>query len=115
MPFFCGACCKWGCHLYTTTAPLCCIAASYCHLSTTLQTISITVVTLQIIQLCSNFYRTFNIFIELSLILVAHALTTKQNLRALMPQLNTRLTRLHQTRNIWTTKDFDKSDIEDRI
>ena len=36
-----------GRHLYTTTAPSCCIPASYCHLSATLQTISITVVNLQ--------------------------------------------------------------------
>ena len=45
--FFCGACCKWGRHLYTTTAPSCCIPASYCHLSVTLQTMSIIVVNLQ--------------------------------------------------------------------
>jgi len=45
--FFFGACCKRGRHLYTTTAPSCCIPASYCHLSATLQTISITVVNLQ--------------------------------------------------------------------
>ena len=47
MLFFHGACCKLGRHLYTTTAPSCCIPASYCHLSATLQTISITVVNLQ--------------------------------------------------------------------
>jgi len=46
MLFF-GACCKWGLHLYTTTAPSCCIPASYCHLSATLQTMSIIVVNLQ--------------------------------------------------------------------
>ena len=45
--FFYGACCKWGRHLYTTTAPSCCIPASYCHLSATLQAMSIIVVTLQ--------------------------------------------------------------------
>ena len=44
---FFGACRKRGCHLYTTTAPSCCIPASYCHLSATLQTINITVVNLQ--------------------------------------------------------------------
>jgi hypothetical protein len=44
---FFGACCKWGRHLYTTTAPLCCIPASYCHLSATLQTMIITVLNLQ--------------------------------------------------------------------
>jgi len=38
---------KRGRHFYTTTAPSCCIPASYCHLSATLQTISITVVNLQ--------------------------------------------------------------------
>ena len=37
-------CCKRSRHLYTTTAPSCCIPALYCHLSATLQTISITVV-----------------------------------------------------------------------
>jgi len=42
--FFFGACCKRGRHLHTTTAPSCCIPASYCHLSATLQTISIIVV-----------------------------------------------------------------------
>ena len=45
--FFFGACCERGRHLYTTTAPSCYIPASYCHLSATLQTISITVVSLQ--------------------------------------------------------------------
>jgi len=45
--FFFGACCKRGRQLYTTTAPSCCILAPYCHLSTTLQTISIIVVNLQ--------------------------------------------------------------------
>jgi len=45
--FFFGACCKLGRQLYTTTAPSCCIPASYCHLSATLQTTSITVVDLQ--------------------------------------------------------------------
>ena len=45
--FFFGACCKRDRQLYTTTAPSCCIPASYCHLSATLQTISITVVNLQ--------------------------------------------------------------------
>ena len=39
--------CKRGRHLYITTAPSCCILASYCHLSATLQTISIIVVNLQ--------------------------------------------------------------------
>jgi len=32
-----------GRHLYTTTAPSCCFPASYCHLSATLQTMSILV------------------------------------------------------------------------
>ena len=45
--FFFGACFKRGRHLYTTTAPSCCIPASYCHLSATLQTMSIIVVNLQ--------------------------------------------------------------------
>jgi hypothetical protein len=45
--FFFGACCKRGCHIYTTTAPSYCIPASHCHLSATLQTISIAVVNLQ--------------------------------------------------------------------
>ena len=36
-----------GRHFYTTTAPSCCIPALCCHLSATLQTISITVVNLQ--------------------------------------------------------------------
>jgi hypothetical protein len=72
--FFFGACCKWGRHLYTrwlkydrdwlrlvytqtvpvifeppctTTAPSCCIPASCCHLSATLQTMSITVVNVE--------------------------------------------------------------------
>jgi hypothetical protein len=42
-----GACRKRSRHLYTTTAPLHCIPASYCHLLTTLKTTSITVVNLQ--------------------------------------------------------------------
>ena len=45
--FFFGACCKRGRHFYITTAPSCCIPASYCRLSTILQTMSITVVNLQ--------------------------------------------------------------------
>jgi hypothetical protein len=36
-----------GRHLYTTTAPSCCIPASYCRLSATLQPMSNTVVNLQ--------------------------------------------------------------------
>jgi len=44
---FFGACCKRGFHLYTTTAPSCCIPASYCHLLNTLQTMSVIVVNLQ--------------------------------------------------------------------
>jgi len=36
-----------GCHFYITTAPSYCIPASYCHLSATLQTISITFANLQ--------------------------------------------------------------------
>jgi len=42
-------CRKWGRHLYTTTAPSCCISASYCHLSATLHTMSINDVNLQTI------------------------------------------------------------------
>ena len=34
-------------HLYNTTAPSCCIPASYCHLSATLQNTSTIVVNLQ--------------------------------------------------------------------
>jgi hypothetical protein len=45
--FFFGACCMRGRHLYTTTAPSCCIPASYCNLSDTLQTMRITVVNLK--------------------------------------------------------------------
>jgi len=45
--FLFGACCKWGRHLYTIAAPSCCIPPSYCHLSATLQTMSITVANLQ--------------------------------------------------------------------
>ena len=44
---FFGACCKRGRHLYTTTAPSCCIPASHCHLSATLQTTSIIVANVQ--------------------------------------------------------------------
>jgi hypothetical protein len=47
MLFFCGACCKRGCHFCTTTAPSFCVPASYCHLPATLQTMSIIVVNLQ--------------------------------------------------------------------
>jgi hypothetical protein len=64
--FFCGACCKQGRHLYTATAPLFCIPASYCHLSATLETLSITVVNVTRQSSCvSNFYRTFKVFIWL--------------------------------------------------
>jgi hypothetical protein len=45
--FFFGACCKWGGHLNISTVPLCCVPATYCHLSATLQTMSIIVVNLQ--------------------------------------------------------------------
>jgi hypothetical protein len=44
---FFGACCKRGGHLYINTAPSCCIPASYCHLSATLQTMSNSVANLQ--------------------------------------------------------------------
>jgi len=57
--FFFGACCKRGLHLCTTTAPSCCISASYCHLSATLQTMSIIVVNLQ------NNRAVFRIFIAI--------------------------------------------------
>ena len=45
--FFDGAFYKRGSHLYTTTAPSCCIPASYCHLSATFQAMSIIVVNLK--------------------------------------------------------------------
>jgi hypothetical protein len=45
--FFFGACCKRGGHLNTSTAPSCCVPASYCHLSATFQTMRIIVVNLQ--------------------------------------------------------------------
>ena len=69
MLFFFGACCKRGRHLYTTTAPSRFIPASYWHLSATLQTMSIIVVNLQDNRGVSNFYRTFKVFIWLSLVL----------------------------------------------
>jgi hypothetical protein len=59
MLFFFGACCKQGRHLYTTTAPSCCIPALYCHLLATLQTMSITVVNLQTVELCFEFLSHF--------------------------------------------------------
>ena len=59
MLFFFGACCERGRHFYTTTAPLSCIPASYCHLSATLQTMSIIVVNLQ------DNWAVFRIFIAL--------------------------------------------------
>jgi len=52
--FFCGAYCKRGSHSYTTTAPSCCIPASYCHLSATLQTMNIIVVSLKDKRCVSN-------------------------------------------------------------
>jgi hypothetical protein len=45
--FYFGACCKRSRHLYTTTAPSCWVPASSCHLSATLQTMSIIVVNLR--------------------------------------------------------------------
>jgi hypothetical protein len=57
--FVFGECRKRGRHIYTTTAPSCRIAASYCDLSASLQTISITVVNLQ------NNWAAFRIFIAL--------------------------------------------------
>ena len=42
-----GACCKLGRHPYITTAPSCCFLTKYCHLTTTLQSMSITDVNLQ--------------------------------------------------------------------
>ena len=47
MLFFFGTCCKWGHHLYSSTARSCCIPALCCHLSATLQIMSIIVVNLQ--------------------------------------------------------------------
>ena len=57
--FLCGAWYKRGRHLYTTTAPSCFIPASHCHLSATHQTISITAVSLQTIELCLEFLSHF--------------------------------------------------------
>ena len=48
-----------GRHLYTTTASWCCIPAPYCHLSATLQTMSIIVFNLQ------DNWTVFRIFIAL--------------------------------------------------
>ena len=45
--FLFGAYYKRGSPFYTTTAPSCCIRASYCHLSATLQNTSIIVVNLE--------------------------------------------------------------------
>ena len=45
--FYFGSCCKRGRHIYTTTPPSFCIPASYCHLSATLQAMSIIVVNLE--------------------------------------------------------------------
>jgi hypothetical protein len=45
--FLFGACCKCGRLLYTIVAPSCCVPPSYCHLSATLQTMSITVANLK--------------------------------------------------------------------
>jgi hypothetical protein len=53
------ASCKQDRHLYTTTVPLCCIAASSYHLLATLQTRSINVVNLQ------DNWAVFWIFIEI--------------------------------------------------
>ena len=65
--FFFGASCKRGRHLYTTTAPSCCIPVSYYHLSATLQTISITVFNWQTIELWFEFLSHILIFIWLFL------------------------------------------------
>ena len=43
---------------------------SYCHLSATLQTTSVIVETYSQSSCVSNFYRTFNVFIWLSLVLL---------------------------------------------
>ena len=48
-----------GRHFYTTTAPSCCIPASYFHLSATLQTMTITVVILNTIDLSFEFLSHF--------------------------------------------------------
>jgi hypothetical protein len=57
--FFFGVCCKRGGCLYPTTAPSCCIPASYCHLSAILQTTSIIPANLQ------DNWAVFRIFIAL--------------------------------------------------
>ena len=52
-----------GHHLYTIAAPPCCIPPSYCHLSATLQTMSITVANLQDNRAVFRiFYHTFKVF-----------------------------------------------------
>ena len=51
--------CKRGRRVYTTTAPSCCIPTSYCHLSATLQTISIIVVNLETIEMRFEFLSQF--------------------------------------------------------
>jgi hypothetical protein len=61
--FFFGACCKRGGHLNTSTAPSCCIPASSCHLSATLQTMSIIVVNLQDNR---NVFRIFIVLLRFS-------------------------------------------------
>ena len=46
MLFLFGTCCKWRRYRYTIAAPSC-VPPLYCHLSATLQTMSITVANLQ--------------------------------------------------------------------
>jgi hypothetical protein len=60
MLFFFGVCCRRSSRFYTASVPLCCIPASYCHLSATLQTMSNTVANLQ------ENWALFPIFIALS-------------------------------------------------
>ena len=60
--FFFGAYCKRGRHLYANATQSCFIPTSYCHLSATLQTISIIVVNLQDNRVCFEFLSHFEGF-----------------------------------------------------
>jgi hypothetical protein len=67
--FYFGACCKRGGHLNTGSAPSCCVPASYCHLSATLQNHEYHCCQLTRKWSCvSNFYHTFKVFIWHSLV-----------------------------------------------
>jgi hypothetical protein len=96
--FFFGVCSKRGGRLYTATTPSCCIPAPYCHLSSTLQTMSNTVTNLQENRVGFRiFIALFKVFIWTSLVFKRSFLQNSADTQAILNEIARRfLQSLHK-------------------